>query len=379
MPALFKDPTQCCGCSACADICPKGAISMIRRDGFSYPEINKALCIECGLCTSVCTFGQEKNTQSNCIRAYACKAEEPVRMQSSSGGIFTALSDHVLELGGVIYGAAFDSSMVLRHARATTPQKRDAMRGSKYIQSNTAGIFRQVKADLKEGRQVLFTGTPCQVAALKAFLKKDHANLLLVDIICHGVPSPEIWEQFVTYLNEKYHAQVTDYSFRNKQVSWRRYSATVKLSDGRVIPENDHTGSFIELFRYDVCMRPSCTVCRYASHHREGDITIGDFWGIENVLPELDDNKGVSSIMVNSPKAEAFLEQIKDRLTLAECTQEQIAAGQLNLSKPSRPSNKAVPFQADWKVLPFRKLLRKYTRVGIKRRVIDFIKSLMNR
>lgn len=379
MPTLFENPTQCCGCGACADICPKDAISMIFREGFSYPEINKLLCIECGLCTGVCAFGQQKITESNCIHAYACKVEDAVRMKSSSGGIFTALSDHVLKRGGVVYGAAFDSGMVLRHARATTAQERDVMRGSKYIQSDTSGSYHQVKEDLKEGRQVLFTGTPCQIAALKAFLKKDYENLLLVDIICHGVPSPEIWAQFVSYLNEKYNAQVTDYSFRNKQVSWRQYSATVKLSDGRCIGENNHTGSFIELFRYDVCMRPSCTVCRYASHHREGDITIGDFWGIENVLPELDDNKGVSSVMVNSLKGEAILEQIKGHMTLAECTQDQIAARQPNLSRPSQPSNKAVPFQADWKVLPFRKLLRKYTRVGMKRRVIDFIKKLLNR
>lgn len=379
MPELFRDPVQCCGCGACADICPKDAITMARRDGFDYPQVDENLCVDCGLCKKVCAFQRKKISESNCLAAYACKNTDEVRMQSSSGGIFTALSDRVLESGGVVYGACFDGNMALRHTRAVTSQQRDAMRGSKYIQSALAGIHRQVKADLKEGLPVLFTGTPCQVAALKAFLGKEQEKLLTVDVICHGVPGPDVWEQFVAYINRKYKGQMTDYAFRNKAVSWRRYSPGVRFADGRQVGENDHTGAYIELFRYDVCMRPSCTGCRYASVHREGDITIGDFWGIENVLPQLDDGKGVSAVMVNSEKGEKVLLAVEDGLELIPCTQKQIAGRQPNMHRPSQFSNKAEAFQKDFKTMDFSAILKKYTRVGWKRRVKDSIKLLIDK
>lgn len=378
MPSLFAEPRDCCGCTACESICPKHAISMVRKDGFDYPAVDESLCVGCGLCEKVCAFRQEKVERSNCLAAYACRNAEAVRMESSSGGIFTALSDAVLTADGSVYGACFDEAMVLRHRRATTTEQRDAMRGSKYIQSNISGIFPQVKEDLKAERAVLFVGTPCQVAGLKAYLGRAYENLLLVDVICHGVPSPEIWEWFVNYVNQKYKGQMTHYAFRNKKVAWRRYSPVVTFADGRTVGENDHTGAFIELFRYDVCMRPACTVCPYASFHRQGDITIGDFWGIEHVLPQLDDDKGVSAVMVNSEKGAKALEATSG-LELEPCTQEQIAARQPNMRKPSQPSNKAAAFAQDWKSMEFSRILKKYTRVGMKRKVIDLIKKVLSR
>lgn len=376
MIELYPILDACCGCGACADICPKVAITMQRKDGFDYPVVDYNLCVECGLCKRVCAFQKAKISESNCIEAYACKNSDSVRMRSSSGGIFTAASDCVLNMGGVIYGACFDEAMVLRHARATDTAGRNSMRGSKYIQSSTAGIFRQVKQDLENGSHVLFTGTPCQVTALKSFLGREYEHLVCVDIICHGVPSPEVWEQFVQYIENKYSGKLTDYAFRNKAVSWRRYSPTATFADGSVVGENDHTGSFIELFRYDVCLRPSCTSCRYTSLHREGDLTIGDFWGIENVFPQLDDGKGVSSVMVNTEKGVTFLRQLQADLDLTPCTQDQIALKQPNMFQPSRYSNKAEPFQRDYRSTPFPAVLRKYTRVGLKRRIIDVIKRL---
>lgn len=379
MIELFSIPHACCGCGACADICPKEAITIQRKDGFDYPVVNQNLCVGCGRCKSVCTFQKEKVYESNCIAAYACKSRDSVRMCSSSGGVFTAVSDFVLNMGGVVYGASFDEAMVLKHTRTTDTAGRDSMRGSKYIQSSTVGVFRSVMQDLRDDKYVLFTGTPCQVAALKSFLGREYDHLVCVDIICHGVPSPEVWERFVQYIEKKYSGQLTDYAFRNKTVAWRRYSPTATFADGRMVGENDHTGSFIELFRYDVCLRPSCTSCRYASVHREGDLTIGDFWGIENVFPQLDDNKGVSALMVNTEKGVAFLRQLQADLELIPCTQEQIATKQPNMFHPSRYSNKAAHFQRDYRKIPFPAVLRKYTRVGFKRRIIDEIKRIMEK
>lgn len=379
MPQLYQAKHDCCGCSACADICPKDAISVVRYDGFDYPRIDPQKCVECGLCTKVCAFQREKDENSNCLAAYACRHNDAVRKHSSSGGIFTALSDRVLEDGGVVYGAAFDESMELRHIRATDASQRNRMRGSKYIQSNTAGIYRQVKSDLKQGLRVLFVGTPCQVAALKAYLGKDYKNLICVDVICHGVPSPEVWHKFVVYLENKYRGKLIHYSFRNKDIAWRRYSPTAVFADSRTIGANDYTGSFIELFRYDVCMRPACTACRFASVQREGDLTIGDFWGIENVMPQINDEKGVSAVMVNSQKGLAILRETEPEVELYACTQEAIGVRQPNLYAPSQFSNKAAAFQKDFAEKPFETILKKYTRVGLKRRLIDRVKSMMGR
>lgn len=380
MPVLYQEKDQCCGCGACGDICPKGAISMERKDGFLYPMVNVNECVDCGLCQKVCAFRQQKQTHSNSIHAYAGRIrDDQVRMESSSGGIFTAVSDHVLNENGVIYGAAYDEVLRVRHHRAEKSLDRDRMRGSKYVQSDTTGIFRQVKEDLRQGKRVLFTGTPCQVAALKAFLGRDEEKLLLIDIVCHGVPSPEVWENFVTFIHEKYGKRPASYAFRNKQVSWRSYSPKVTFDDGSVVGENDCTGSFIELFRYDLCLRPSCTACRYTSMQREGDLTIGDFWGIEGVLPQMDDGKGVSALLVNTPKGQAVLERLKDVLELRPCTPEQIARRQPNMSRPSQHSTKAAAFSADLRGMPFGKVLKKYTRVGLKRRLIDGVKKLLRR
>lgn len=380
MPVLYQQITQCCGCGACGDICPKSAISMEMKEGFLYPVIDPERCVECGLCVKVCAFNRGKNTQSNSLNAFACKNKDAqVRLNSSSGGVFTAVSDWVLAQQGVIYGAAYDEGLRVAHHRTQNGSDRNRMRGSKYVQSDTSGIFRQVKEDLQQGRRVLFTGTGCQVAALKAFLGKEYDNLILIDIICHGVPSPEVWARFVAYIREKYGKVPTDFAFRNKEVSWRSYSPKLSFVDGSEVGQNDHTGSFIELFRYDLCLRPSCTVCRYTSMHREGDLTIGDFWGIENVLPEIDDGKGVSALLVNSAKGQRLVGQLTDVLELKPCTPEQIAGRQPNLSRPSQHSTKAAAFAVDLQAMPFDQVLKKYTRVGVKRRLIDGIKKILHR
>lgn len=380
MPVLYQEKTQCCGCGACGDICPKGAISMEMKDGFLYPVVHDALCVDCGLCQKVCAFRREKITQSNSLKAFACKSKDAqVRLKSSSGGIFTAISDWVLAQGGAVYGASYDEAMVVRHSRTETAQGRDRMRGSKYVQSDIAGVFRQVKEDLQRGKQVLFSGTPCQVSALKSFLGREYEKLILVDIVCHGVPSPEVWGKFMAYIGEKYGKNPIDYAFRDKEVSWRSYSPKVTFADGTTVGANDHTGSFIELFRYDVCLRPSCTACRYTSMHREGDFTIGDFWGIEAVMPELDDGKGVSALLVNSDKGEALLAQLSDELELHACTPEQIAYRQPNMRCPSSHSTKAASFASDLRGMSFDKVLKRYTRVGAKRRLIDGVKKLLHR
>ena len=375
--SVYKEKSACSGCSLCEYVCPQNAIKMAEKDGFLYPEINPELCIDCGLCVKKCPFSEKKKEESNCLQAYAVKhKDKSVIKSSSSGGIFTALSDYVLSRNGFVIGADFDGNMNVVHTVADNKEARDRMRGSKYIQSNMSGIFATIRKLCAEEKPVLFTGTPCQAAAVrKAFPDKE--NLYIIDIICHGVPSPDVWKKYVAFIEKKYGRRLKYYSFRDKEKSgWRGYSARLTFDDGSEEAHNDITGSFIELFRYDVCLRQSCTQCPYASLHRQGDITIGDFWGIEAVMPEISDNEGISAVMINSDKGKALFEAVSADIISYPCTQADIAKKQPNMSAPSQYSNKADSFNADLKALPFEEILKKYTRVGVKRKFVRLFAKL---
>ena len=381
MEKVFSGIENCCGCALCEDVCPKNAITMIQKDGFYYPIIEQNLCVDCGACVKKCPVTSVPQTQSNdCIEAFAVKHKsDSVVLNSSSGGIFTALSDKILSDGGYVIGADFDADMNIVHNVATTTQQRDRMRGSKYIQSDTTGIYDKIRLLLKEGKPILFTGTPCQAAAVRKCFPNDE-NLYILDIICHGVPSLDVWKKYVEFIENKYHRKLTFYSFRDKSISgWRGYSAKLTFDDGTVVSHNNVTGSFIELFRYDVCLRPVCANCKFTSLNRQGDITIGDFWGIEKVLPEISDNKGISAVMINNSKGKMLFDSATDEIDKYSCTPQDIAKGQPNLFRPSSYSNKAEAFQKDMKEMPFENVLKKYTRVGFKRRIIDFVKKFISR
>lgn len=381
MEKVFNKIENCCGCALCEDVCPKNAINMIQKDGFYYPTIEQNLCVDCCACIKNCPVASVPQSQSgNCIEAFAVKHKsDSVVLNSSSGGVFTALSDKILSDGGYVIGADFDVDMNIIHNIASTTQQRDRMRGSKYIQSDTTGIYDKIRLLLKEGKPILFTGTPCQVAAVRKCFPDDE-NLYLLDIICHGVPSLDVWKKYVEFIEDKYNKKLTYYSFRDKSVSgWRGYSAKLTFDDGTIVSHNNFTGSFIELFRYDVCLRPACTNCKFTSLNRQGDITIGDFWGIEKVLPEISDNKGISAVMINNLKGKMLFDSATDEIDKYSCTPQDIAKGQPNLFRPSSYSNKAEAFQKDMKQMSFENVLKKYTRVGFKRRIIDFIKKLISR
>ncbi|MBP3627785.1 MAG: Coenzyme F420 hydrogenase/dehydrogenase, beta subunit C-terminal domain [Clostridia bacterium] len=378
MEFVYKDKKNCCGCSACEYICPKNAIKMLPDNGFLYPVIDQDLCVDCGLCQKNCAF--HKDTSKNpSNEAYAAKhIDMDIIKESSSGGVFTAISDYILNSGGTVYGADYNNDMVVFHIGTKDKQIRDRMRGAKYVQSNTSGVFDAMKTDISNGNPVLFTGTPCQVAAVKK-LFGNRENLYTADIICHGVPSPEVWKKYVDFIERKYDKKLVYYKFRDKTKGWRSYAAKLFFEDGTIISHNNLTGSFIELFRYDVCLRDSCTNCPFTSLNRPGDITIGDFWGVENVMPQISDNMGTSAVIVNSEKGKKIIESISASLQLYPCSKEDIAKKQPPLKFPSSFSNKYNSFQHDFKTLPFDKVLKKYTRVGLKRKIIDFAKQIIKK
>ncbi len=330
----LKEKKDCCGCSACVAICPVDCITMKEdSEGFLYPVTDSTKCLECGLCTKVCPVinpGPVRRPEECC----AARTEDPARLEEcASGGAFQVIADRILEGGGVVFGCRFDGNHEAVHDMAEDAEGIAAFTGSKYIQSRMEDNFRRVRQILKTGRKVLFTGTPCQVAGLNAFLRRPYDNLLTVDLICHGVPSPGVWRQYIaeeTEYREKEGCGKTvigDIRFRDKRnAGWKGYNFTIAFSatDGNsrreiLLSEKGKAENlFIRGFLANFYSRPSCYHCPAREFRSGSDITIGDFWGIEKFMHGFDDNRGVSAVMVNSRKGKEMWDSVKAVKTPAE-------------------------------------------------------------
>lgn len=322
---------DCCGCFACSQICPQCCITMCEDDeGFCYPKINKDVCVNCHLCEKVCPIIRQEKTR-NPLRIYAAKnINEEIRMQSSSGGVFTVLAEKIIDEGGIVFGAKFNENWEVVHGYTTTRDGLAAFRGSKYVQSSIGNSFSDAKSFLKQGKKVLFSGTPCQIAGLKSFLRKEYNNLITVDFICHGVPSPKIWRM---YLNEtvlcqckknlqfsnsmsKESIQVQDISFRNKHFGWANFSFSLKFSAFEerekhiLFLEPLYRNAYLKGFIRNLYLRPSCHLCSFRELRSGSDITMGDYWGVQNVFPEFADNKGISLVLINSERVKLDISRL---------------------------------------------------------------------
>lgn len=307
----FDQKHKCCGCQACAQVCPKGAVAMTPdEEGFLYPVVDQTICVECGLCEKTCPLLHTADNQNSTPQAYAaCSLNEEIRMESSSGGVFTLLAEHVLGQGGVVYGAAMEGGRV-KHIRAANAEDLILLRGSKYVQSDIGTVYLQAKQDLKAGKAVLFTGTPCQIEGLKAFLRKEYARLICMDIICHGVPSPTVWERYVALREKTAGNPAVQMLFRHKHYGWKAFAMFFEFSDHTVYMSRHRDDLFMKAFLHDLCLRPSCYQCGFKKVNRVSDITVADFWGIENVCPEMDDGKGTSLVIVHSKKGRSAFEAV---------------------------------------------------------------------
>jgi coenzyme F420-reducing hydrogenase beta subunit len=265
------------------------------------------------LCERVCPILKKQAPQPTEVKAYAAyAAEDALRAQSSSGGLFTLLAEEILSRGGYVAGAAFDEDLSVRHILVDNVRDLEKLRGSKYVQSRMEDTYLCVKEQLQKGRPVLFTGVSCQVAGLKAYLGKEYENLYTVDVLCHGVPSPKVWEQYLREQEADHREKPAAVSFRDKRTGWRRSSISVKFADGAEYCRPGEENRYMQLFLRDICLRPSCHSCRFKSFPRLSDLTIGDAWGIEKQMPELDDDRGISLVMINTPKGHRFLQNVKN-------------------------------------------------------------------
>ena len=323
---------RCTGCGACYHACPKAAIAMVPdEEGFVQPVIDEDLCVHCGICHNVCQVFAQGDTPLKQQRYWGLKAEDTVRIKSSSGGAFTVLSDRILKDGGIVIAAQMDEAFVVRHGVVCTVAERDKMRRTFYVQSDLGEVFSEVKKALQENKKVLFVGTPCQVAGLKLFVGEAD-KLITVDLLCHGAPSPKVFHAFVNFLKSK--GDLTEFHFRDKSHGWRGYHVSAVI-DNIKFTNRLWLKSFNSLFSHNLINRACCSVCPYANYNRPGDITLGDFWGLERQDAAFVDKLGVSLLITNTAKGQALINSLEN-IQLREYTKEQTV--QNSLSHPAKAS-----------------------------------------
>ncbi len=339
----ITDKLKCCGCNACGDICPKDAITFKTDiEGFWYPEVDMERCIDCGLCEKVCPelhIGElKKNDYERPITIAAINKDMQVRWDSTSGGGFSALADVMYRKGGYVSGAVYNEDFSVSNFISDNPGDLLRLRSSKYLQSNAGGLYKQIRELLRKGEKVLACGTPCQMAALRSYLCKDYDNLIIVDFVCRGVNSPKVYRKYLGSLERKYGGKVVYVKAKNKELGWRNLTRKVVFDNGKSYYGVRMEDDFRRGYHTNVFCRPSCYVCRYKGFPRMADITIADYWGIERVDKNLDNNIGTSMVLLNSKKGEAYFEQVKDKLEWIYTEFESILPGNIALRKPIEPA-----------------------------------------
>lgn len=328
---ISEHKQECCGCHACFNVCPTKAIRMeADSEGFLYPQIDEKKCIKCGRCARVCQILNRKSNSNKDLQVYACINQNlNERMNSSSGGVFICLAKAILQRGGYVFGAAFDDEMNVHHDMASDLDGCRKFMGSKYVQSSIGRTYKQVKEILEKGGVVLFTGTPCQIHGLKLFLGADkiYEGLITADIICHGVPSPLIFKKYIKEFAVKNKAKIQEIKFRDKAFGWRRYSMSFSLKSGEKVLQRIDQSKYLRGFLSDLYLRPSCYHCFNKGDSYFSDLTLGDYWGVENKNPELDDDKGTSIILVRTPKGRKLVESILSQVKLEQIDYESIIEG----------------------------------------------------
>lgn len=354
-----KNKFECCGCGACMNICPVNAISMQEDEmGFCYPVMDKEKCINCRKCERICSFeaGKKVIDDYSTLAYGAVNKDEAIRSASRSGGVFTEISNIILDNGGTVYGCELTDDFNAVHTRATSCEERDKFRGSKYIQSDISDVYKQIVSDLEEGKQVMFSGTTCQVEAVRKYIeasRADSSNLYLVDIVCHGVPSKRVFHDYLKFIEKKNKCKVTGFNFRNKEkFGWKAHVETAITDKGEFDYEY-----FKKLFYDHYILRESCFQCPYKNTIRSGDISLADFWGVDGVLSGFNDNKGVSLVLIHSDKGMKLFDMCHDKLKCAKVDVRYC------LQPPLREPF-TMPYNRD-------RYLRKYKKYGIRWAILN--------
>lgn len=367
-----KEKFRCSGCSACSAVCPKNCISMkADKEGFLYPEVDETRCLHCGKCEKVCPVEHVVSDGTVIPSAWGANAiDKKLRLASSSGGVFSLLAKRTLDEGGTVCGAAMsDDCKYARHVFADDESQLAKLRGSKYLQSNVEDTYRQTKEKLEKGTTVLYSGTPCQIAGLRAFLGKEYTNLLCVGIFCHGAPSPALWSEYVEYCNEKLGAPVKDVQFRNKDKGWNQFGLRMETKTGVVQNKTAQKDPYMRMFLRNFSLRPSCYQCAAKNNACDADLMIGDFWGAQSVVGELYDNAGTSVILAYSEKGRRVIDEIKSETELCETTYEDAVMHNSAYTRSVAMPEKRDAFFEDFCDMDFASLERKYVPISTKEQI----------
>lgn len=339
----INDKSNCCGCSACVAICPNNCIKLKKdSEGFDYPEIDENVCIKCDMCEKICPVLNKKIFKDEIRKTYGgMNVNKDIKFASSSGGVFTLLAEYIINNGGVVFGAAVSKDCYfVEHIKVDRINDLAKLRGSKYVQSDVNNCFKEVEYLLKQGKLVLFTGTPCQVAGVKTFLKRDYDNLFTQDIVCHGVPSPKVWYEYIKDMEKRYAHKAKFVNFRHKVLGDKTYSLKIEFQNGKVYCNDKNTDVYLRGYISNLFLRPSCYECMFKGLDRCADITLADFWGVEDYAPELCGEFGVSLLSVHNEKGMWLFRNIANNLEFREFDDTPIVSNVCSIKSTPKPEKR---------------------------------------
>ncbi|GFO86204.1 Coenzyme F420 hydrogenase/dehydrogenase, beta subunit C-terminal domain [Anaerostipes butyraticus] len=383
---MFTVPFNCTGCHACVNICPKNCISMEDNgEEFLYPLIDMDKCIDCGQCESVCPVINEPELSRQTL-AFAIKSRnDSERNKSTSGGIFPIFAKYILNQGGIVLGAAYDENFVVYHTFVENKEQLCLLQGAKYSQSKLDDLFLKIKEILQTGRKVLFSGTPCQCTGLKKYLGKEYDDLVTTDLICHGVPSPKVWQAYIDYRSQKENSgqRPTQINMRSKESGWSRYGYSTEFvySPDHITRTKNGQDLFMKAFIGNICLRNSCSDCKAKGVERCTDFTLGDYWGIWNQHPEFDDNKGTSVVFVHTEKGRQILNELQDQIDSLQVSLEDAYKENVSMVNSSKPHEARDEFIKQVTADDFEELVNQYfPTVEVKKpRVMQRLKEKIRR
>ena len=375
----FKNKEDCCGCAACSNKCPKHAISMLPdEEGFLYPNVNSSLCVNCGICERVCPIITPKKGSSLRIGYVLRNMNPEIVRDSTSGGAFTLFAEKIIKDGGVVFGAGYDESMNVICKEADSCIALSEMRGSKFVQSNVMDVYKRIFQLLNAGKVVLFSGTPCQVAGLVSFLENKPKNLVCIDFVCRGVPSPGLWSNYISMMEKKYGSHIIDAKFKNKTYGYHTSTMKIVFANGKQWSGSGRIDPMMKAFVNELASRPSCHNCKFKGLDRLSDITMFDCYEYSAVTGEKDDDKGYSSILVHTDRGADLIDSVKDASKLVHVSVNRlIETNGIMVGNSSKPNSKREEFYRLARELPIDKAIDAVLPISRKDYIIEALKSIL--